>query len=335
MPDAPEMTPAQHGVSDELEARVIGWDDDQANVIVQKPDGETVMITPTGEVEPAVQEAEVVDASDPAAEGDPDDYRPPEEMLAVDVRDPGDVYRAMDRNDEELILDELMGRALDVMVYSFESGGKLQTDLSVHGVNETVRLLNERGGARIGVSPQAPIVREFENAGKDYVEVQVYALDARVGIGRWGVAVEPQLLKGKWDKFAVTKALNKAQRNALRTHIPEDFRQNVIALYLNKGQVKQLKPVGAGNLPGGTPLEEMAPPVEGPDADRLRGEIKEVYMRLKEGFGQLVLPPAKYHLLFEAAQRDTVDALERYRDYIQGLLDAEVEKAAAAQEEGS
>ncbi len=333
MPDAAEMTPAQHGVTDELEAKVIGWDGDHVNVVVQKPGGETVQITPTGEIEDNVAEVEIVDASDPAAEGDPDDYKPPEEMLAVDVRDPQDVFRAMDRNDEVMILDELMGRAIAAMVYSFESprnSGKFLTDLSVHGVNETVRLLNERGGTRIGVSPQPPLVRYFETNEKEYVEVQVYALDFRTGAGRWGVAVEPQMLKNKWDKFAVTKALNKAQRNALRTHIPEEFRQKVIALAVNDGNVQKLKPLGAGTSAGGTPLEEQAPVVEGPDADRVRSECDELYTKLKDGFGQLILPPARYHLLFEEANHQTIERLEAFRGYLENVLDEQVQKAAEA-----
>lgn len=340
MPDAPQTTPAQEGVTDELEAQVIGWDDDQVNLIVQKPGGETVQVTPEGEILPGVEEVEIVDASDPDAEGIPDDYKPPEEALAVDVVDPRDVYRAMDRNDEVMILDELMGRAIAAMVYSFESGGKLQTDLSVGGVNETVRLMNERGGTRLGISPQPPLVEKVEKDGETYYQVMVFALDSRTGAGRWGVATEPEnmsLKSGgkKWDKFALTKALNKAQRNALRAHIPEEFRQKVIALALADGNVKKLKPLGAGTTAGGTPLELQGPVIEGPHADRVRAECDGVYKKLKEGFGQLVLPPARYHLLFEEANHDSVERLEAFRDYVQNVLDEQIELAAKKAEAGS
>ena len=338
MPDeAPKTTPAQEGVTDELNAKIIGWDtdDDASNLIVQKPDGETVRVTPTGELLPGAEPVEIVDASDPAAEGVPDDYKPPESALAVDVVDPSDVYRAMDRHDEVQILDELMGRAISAMVYSFED----KTDLSVGGVNETIRLMNERGGTRIGISPQPPLVNLVDKEGEKFYEVMVFALDSRTGAGRWGVAIEPEQMKlrnggKKWDKFALTKALNKAQRNALRAHIPEEFRQKVIALALSNGNVEKLKPLGAGTTYAGKPLEEQGPAVEGPDADRVRGECDDVYRRLKEGFGQLVLPPARYHLMFEEANHDSVARLESFRDYVQNVLDEQVELEAAKQAGG-
>lgn len=331
MPD-PELNEAQELTIGALEGQVIGWEQDQFTVIVQKPDGETVSVDLEGEV---IELPEVLSPDD--VDVDADDFKPTEVDLAVDALDPRDVFRAMDRNDEVEILDELAGRAIASMVYSFEQGkGKFVTDLSYNGVNETIRLMNERGGTRIGIHDVPPIVEPLEVEGKRYVRVMAYAKDERTNAGRWGMDLEPEMMKAgqgeKWDKFAGTKALSKAQRNALRAFIPEEFRQQVIGLAVADGNVTKLKPLGAGTLPGGTPLEQMVEPVSGPDADRLRGEIKEAYEELKAGFGLRPLPGQRYGLLFEAAQRQepreqAIEAMERFLAYIEGIAEAEIEKA--------
>lgn len=336
-----ELTPAQ-------EAAAAGYGppirQTESGVVVKAEDGKMLEIAPDGEVRDLATdvrpvpvdlspdvidgEAEELPAPDDD-EGSPDAYRPPEVALAVDTRDPSDVYRAMDRADEELILDELMGRAIDTMVYSFNQDGKLLTDLTVSGVNETVRLMNERGGTQIGISNQTPIVDEFREGEKDYYRVLVFARDARFPeSGRWGTAVEPKLMtlksgKTKWDKFALTKALNKAQRNALRAFIPEDFRQHVIALYLGQGKVKELKPLGGGRV------AELPPALQDEKADQLRSEIHEAYKEL-QSINRLRMPPARFNAFLTKAETDSHERMEAFRDQIRESIADEKRIAAEA-----
>jgi hypothetical protein len=340
-----DPTPAQSGLLDEHEAEPLSQT--PAAIVAKKPDGTMIEITPEGEVHEMTEEArpspvdvdpEVIEGTaeelpDPAAEDDPDAFRPPEVSLAVDTRDSADVYRAMDRNDEELILDELMGRAITTMLYSFEQGGQLLTDFTVAGVNETIRLMNERGGTQVGISSQQPIADEFTENGEKYYRVMVFAKDARFPeSGRWGTAVEPAMMdtkkKGKvWDKFALTKALNKAQRNALRAFIPEDFRQTIIAMYLGEGRVKELKPLGGGAV------AELPPPLNDEKAQALKAEIEESYRELKT-LNRLRMPPGRLHVYLTRAESESHERLEALRDQIRELVDEEkkiqLEKAEGA-----
>src|SRR5262245_46736671 len=74
-------------------------------------------------------------------------------------------FRRMELEDERQILDELAGRALDVMLYSFKSDGRDQIGFSWRGVRETVRTMNARGWTRIKADPEVrPIVERCDTA---------------------------------------------------------------------------------------------------------------------------------------------------------------------------
>jgi hypothetical protein len=257
----------------------------------------------------------------------PDDYMPPEQELGVDVRaaDIGaEVARAMDRNDEVIILNELQERAIETMVYAFEQGGDLMVDLSVAGVNEVVRLMNERGGTQVGISEQrAPLVEEVKGADdKDYFRVLVFAKDARFPeSGRWGTAMEPKFAARKkgpdvFDKFALAKALSKAQRNALKALIPEEWRQVIIAQSKGTDALQQLQPTGGGEV------AKLPPPIEGPKADAVKAEIHAAYKELRE-LNRLKMPPARFNAYLTKAETESLERLELLRDTLLELAEAE------------
>jgi hypothetical protein len=335
-----DPTPAQSGLLDEHEAEPLSQT--PAGIVAKKPDGTMIEITPEGEVNdvenderpsPVELEPGVIDGfatEIPVEEGEPnpEDFKPPEVALAVDTRDSADVYRAMDRNDEVLILEELMGRAIKTMLYSFSQSGTLMTDFTVGGVNETIRLMNERGGTQVGISSQQPIVDEFTENNEKYYRVMVFARDGRhPESGRWGTAVEPAMMekkdgKKKWDKFALTKALNKAQRNALRAFIPEDFRQTIIAMYLDKGSVRELKPLGGGAV------AELPPALDDERAQALKAEIHDAYKALN-ALNRLRMPPARFNGFLTRAETESHERLEAFRDQIKQLVDEETKAQAA------
>lgn len=334
------LSAAQGGLCDELDAEPISQTEEA--VLARKADGTLIEITPDGEVRDPDEQAappppEEIDGEAEEIPLDTSEQATPEEIeaakptaveLAVDVADPNDVYRVMDRADEVLILDELQERALDTFVYSFTSGGQRQTDLTVAGVSEAVRLMNERGGAQIGISEQPPVVERETRGGEEYVRVMVFARDTRrPGSGRWGTAIEPVNFqdtkrKGQWDKFAFTKALNKAERNALKKQIPEDFRQTIIAQYLGTHHMQELKPLDALKVTGGGPLAELPPPLDDDKAKAIKAEILDRYKRLRE-LNRLKCPPAKLNAYLGKAETESHERMELLRDTFDNWIEEE------------
>lgn len=338
-----DPTPAQAGIIDELEGVVVSTTDEA--ILVKKSDGTFVEVTPDGEVrdpdETPVPEPEEIDGADAtalepgeASNEEIEAAKPTAIELAVDPSDPTDVFRVMDRADEVLILEELQERALGTFVYSFESGGQRMTDLTVAGVNEAVRLMNERGGTQIGISEQPPVVEQLRRGEVDYVRVLVHARDTRrPGSGRWGTAVEPDKhlggkSKGQWDKFAFTKALNKAERNALKKQIPEEFRQTIIAQYLGTHHMRTLEPLQV--VGSRAPALAMPPIIEDEKAEALKREIQEGYEKLR-ALNKLRMPPASYNSWLDQVLRESHERMEVFRDNINQWV--EEEEGRLAEEE--
>ena len=148
-------------------------------------------------------------------------------------------FQVMERADEDLILAELQGAALEVFVYSFEDKNKrIVTGLSLPGVRETVRVMNARGAARIKISDRPPQISESDT----HYEVLVYAVDEQNGGGSWGIKRQAKRFPGGMiNEFALEQALSKAQRNALRALIPETWVNVMIQDFLRSGKGKKLE----------------------------------------------------------------------------------------------
>ncbi len=146
-----------------------------------------------------------------------------------------DPFSTMERMDEQQVLDEIKGRALDALVYEIQQGGKTVTGLSLAGVREVTRLMNVNGRARIGITNMIPLITETD----EYFEIKVYAQDAQNGGGYWGVKRQPkQYANGNANPFALEQALAKAQRNALRGLIPEYFAKEMIDSFRVQGKMQ-------------------------------------------------------------------------------------------------
>lgn len=341
MPDD-KPSEAQIATLESLPAETVTLTDE--HLLAKRPDGTMVTITVDGswsEVEEApAPEPEVIDGEAhevPLPEGlaehatfdELEAAKPTAIELAVDPSDPHDVYRAMDKADEALILAELQDRALDTFVYSFESGGKQQTDLTVAGVNETVRLMNERGGTQVGISEQPPVVDHETRAGEEYVRVMVYARDARSpGSGRWGTAIEPVNNTKGWDKFAFTKALNKAERNALKKQIPEDWRQYIIAQYLGTHHMQQLQQLDPRKGLGAGRVAELPPALDDERAQAIKKEIHEKFGQLRK-LNPLKMPPARMQAHLARAETESHERMEMMVDSMNEWIQQEEERLAA------
>lgn len=251
-----------------------------------------------GTVEDVVQDAE---GSKPAAA---------ELMVRPDV--PDDVYRAMDAADEAQILDALMGKPSEKLVYRFRgSDGKDQTGLSYEGVAEVVREMNATPYAQIRVAKDfTPIINEVseENeAGQTitYLQALVYAEDVHNGGGNFGTARQPKFMvfkdkskKPRLDPFATAKALSKAQRNALKPLTPVEWREALIAKHLNNpARVKELR-LGMGDA-----TAEFPPPLTDERAVALKRQIRDVYSQIR-GLDPLALPPGRFNVKLSRSEHE-------------------------------
>ncbi len=117
-----------------------------------------------------------------------------------------------DTADDEAILAEIMGKSVDISdyVYSFEQGGKTVEGLSIIGVNEAANRMGNIKVENILFDERPHSWLAFAKTVNTSTK-QVY----------YGAFEQPKRLRsGKIDPFAFTKAIHKAQRNAIRGHLP-------------------------------------------------------------------------------------------------------------------
>ena len=124
-------------------------------------------------------------------------------------------FRAMEKADEDQIVAAMRGKYLEGMVYSFKQAGRTVTGISYMGVKEITYQLAVETGREIDTE----LVERAEDEDNYYVTVRA----VHKGVGsRLGASVQAKKFSsGAKDPFAFTKALSKAQRNALRAVIPE------------------------------------------------------------------------------------------------------------------
>ena len=126
-------------------------------------------------------------------------------------------FEIMEKRDEEQILAEAQGHIIEEMFYKFPIDGKTVTGISWVGTKEIAR---RYGGIKMGV-PQVT------DLGDQYA-CTVQATDVKNDVTLVGSSLQPKNMmlrngEEKPDRFAYTKAVSKAQRNAIRALIPETF----------------------------------------------------------------------------------------------------------------
>ena len=129
---------------------------------------------------------------------------------------PPEAYELLDQRDEEQILAEIKGNIITEMFYSFKMDGREVTGISWVGTKEIAR---QYGGIDMN------FVR-CEDTPIAYIAI-CKATDTKRGTSLLGTAMQPKLMQTRngevEDRFAYTKAVSKAQRNAIRAIIPERF----------------------------------------------------------------------------------------------------------------
>jgi len=161
---------------------------------------------------------------------------------------PFEVFEAMD---EKQISDEINGVFIKTLVYQFEdSNGRTVTGLSVRGVEEAARFMVKHGYEIF--ADKASITEETDKEFRSSCKVTYVATNGKK-METYGYSrTLKRFMNGKTNEFAYVQALSKAQRNALRTSIPEKMMSTLIEKFLSEGKGEKVK--------GLTVLKDEPPP---------------------------------------------------------------------------
>lgn len=203
--------------------------------------------------EAEIEGAEGAEDERPEKTADKEDDNEPEKKKVIPKKRTNEIlpFRVMDRADDDMILSEMSGNIIDKFVYEFKDGGQTVVGLTVAGVNNTVRMFAAQGEV-IRVEDNPKILEDEE-----YYHVVVKAsrykiernnegepreilLDTSFGSKRQAKKYRARSGQFFNDTFAFEKAISKAQRNAKRMLIPEDFVVSMIKQYRGEGRVIEL-----------------------------------------------------------------------------------------------
>lgn len=174
------------------------------------------------------------------------------------VRDiPQEVFIAMDKADEQMIVEELSGQ-LDYakdLVYQANIGGRSVTALSYKGIKEAIHH-TIRKGMQYEIKEGFPM--RVDRPDEDSIMIMMVIRNPVTGEEFAGSAQCE-----KTDKFAMAKATSKAQRNALKSFIPEAIYAKVVEDFLQKKKarafdVKPAQPTIHSTVQGTRPTQQPA-----------------------------------------------------------------------------
>ena len=152
-------------------------------------------------------------------------------------------YEVVDQVDDQAIIELMTGQTIQDYVYSFKQGGRTVEGLTLAGINEAA---NRRGGIQIEEV-------NYEEREHSWIAT-AKAVDTITGSSRFGAYEQPKMGGGRPDPFAFTKAIHKAQRNAIKQLIPVPVIREVLNFYLhrktNTGNAapQQQERQGGGNI---------------------------------------------------------------------------------------
>ena len=161
-----------------------------------------------------------------------------EEMVPVAAE-----YEVVDQVDDQAIIELMTGQTIQDYVYSFKQGGRTVEGLTLAGINEAA---NRRGGIQIEEI-------KYEERENSWIAT-AKAVDTITGSSRYGAYEQLKMAGGRPDPFAFTKAIHKAQRNAIKQLIPVPVIREVLNFYLHRKSTggnaipQQPAPQGGGNI---------------------------------------------------------------------------------------
>ena len=137
----------------------------------------------------------------------------------------------IDHVDDQSIVEMMTGQTIQDYVYSFKQGGKVVEGLTLAGINEAA---NRRGGIQ---------VKEINYHETDHSWMATAeAIDTITGNSRYGAYEQPKKMGSRPDPFAFTKAIHKAQRNAIKQLLPVPVIREVLNFYLHRKVDTQSQP---------------------------------------------------------------------------------------------
>ncbi len=165
-------------------------------------------------------------------------------------------YQAFERLDEEAIADEVNGIYVKSLVYRFEDkGGRMVTGLSIRGVEEAARFMVKHG---YDIACDKAEVVEEQNEYRASVKVTSTYMGKTMVTYGYSRSVKT-FGNGGRDEFAYVKAMSKAQRNALRTVIPEKLMSTLVEKFMgDKTRVRNVTSVGGERAESWPPKREEA-----------------------------------------------------------------------------
>ncbi len=132
-------------------------------------------------------------------------------------------YDVVDKVDDQAIVELMTGQTIQDYVYSFKQGGRTVEGLTLAGINEAA---NRRGGIQVEEV-------NYEERDNSWIAT-AKAIDTITGSSRFGAYEQPKMNGSRPDPFAFTKAIHKAQRNAIKQLIPVPVIREVLNFYLNR-----------------------------------------------------------------------------------------------------
>jgi hypothetical protein len=248
----------------------------------------------------------------------------PAELVVRDPSDEHEVYVVLDAHDEAAIVRRAQESALKKWVYEFPKDGKMLRGLSIDGVQDVIQQMNWSGRTRIGVLAETLTVESTsadEGGGDEpYWIATIFARDDVTGMTLPGSSMEPQRMKKRngdkvFDRFARTKAISKAARNALAGFIPETLEQSIIAMYAkDPSRVERIQTEAEARL------AEFPPPLDDEEARALLATAEAAYAEIVWPEARVEFPPGTFAAWKLHAQhshdrlRDLVSYVEKRRD---------------------
>ena len=132
-------------------------------------------------------------------------------------------YEVLDQVDDQAIVEMMTGQAIQDYVYSFKQSGRTVEGLTLAGINEAA---NRRGGIQVDSV-------EYEEREQSWIVI-AKATDTVTGSSRYGAYEQAKGMGGRPDPFAFTKAVHKAQRNAIKQLLPVPVIKEVLNFYLHR-----------------------------------------------------------------------------------------------------
>jgi hypothetical protein len=173
----------------------------------------------------------------------------------------------IDQADDHAIIEMMTGQAIQDYAYSFKQGGRTIEGLTLAGINEAA---NRRGGIVVEDI-------QFEEKEDSWIAL-VKATDTFTGSSRYGAFEQPKKMGNREDPFAFTKAIHKAQRNAIKQLLPVPVIKEILNYYLHGKKPASVQSQTTLSLESGRSA--------GDKADNVQKNVFTIASRLRERLEQ-------------------------------------------------